>query len=97
MFFKQEQKDRFKIKDELNGIEMQEFISLKAKMYSVLYGNIEMKKAKGIKKNIIKQQILHADYRECMNEYKSCVHSIHMIRSKNIKYIRFHKIKQHFG
>ena len=74
-----------KRKDELNGIKMQEFIGLKAKMYSVLYDNIEIKKAKGVKKNVIKQQIRHADYRECIYEYKKCVHSINMIRSEKHK------------
>ena len=39
-----------KMKDELNGVKMEEFIGLKAKMYSVLYDANEMKKAKGVKK-----------------------------------------------
>ena len=38
------------MKDELNGVKMEEFIGLKAKMYSVLYDANEMKKAKGVKR-----------------------------------------------
>ena len=70
-----------KMKDELNGIKMEEFIGLKAKMYSVLYDNIEMKKAKGVKKNVIKQHIRHADYRDCIYNYRKLTHSMNMIRS----------------
>ena len=66
-----------KMKDELNGIKMQEFIGF--------YDNIEMKKTKGVNKNVIKQQIHHADYRECICEYKKCVHSMNMIRSEKHK------------
>ena len=74
-----------KMKDKLNGIKMQEFIGLKTKMYSVLYDNTEMKKAKGVKKNVIKQKIRHANYRECIYEYKKCVNSMNMIRSEKHK------------
>ena len=34
---------------------------------------------------MIKQQLRHADYRECIYEYKKCVHSMNMIRSEKHK------------
>ena len=68
-----------KMKDELNGIKMEEFIGLKAKMYFVLYDNIEMKKAKGVKNN--EQHIRHADYRDCIYNYRKLTHSMNMVRS----------------
>ena len=36
-----------KMKDELNGLIMKEFVGLRAKTYSVSYRSHEMKKAKG--------------------------------------------------
>ena len=65
---------------------MQEFIGLKAKIYSIiLYKDIEKKKAKGVKKNVIKQEIRHADYRDCVYNYKKYVHPMNTIRSEKHK------------
>ena len=51
-----------KFKDELNGVPMEEFIGLKAKMYSLKYKEegqiIESKRAKGVKKCIIKKSLM---------------------------------------
>ena len=52
------------MKDELNGNVMEEFVGLKAKMYSFCIAGKEEKKAKGIKKCVIKKRITHSDYRE---------------------------------
>ena len=74
-----------KFKDELNGIPMEEFVGLKAKMYSVLYGEQEMKKAKGVKKGVIKKCIKHSDYRNCLFSCGRMSHSMNMIRSEKHK------------
>ena len=55
-----------KFKDEMNGKILEEFIGLDSKLYSnkvFASNNDEMKKAKGVKKNIIKNQIIHNDYK----------------------------------
>ena len=44
-----------KMKDELNGEIIEEFVSLKAKMYSLKTKKEEMKKAKGVKTNVVKK------------------------------------------
>ena len=44
-----------KFKDELNGEVIEEFVGLRAKMYSVKTKTEEMKKAKGVKKNVVKK------------------------------------------
>ena len=49
-----------------------------------IYDN-EMKKAKGIKKSVIKQHIRHTDYRDCVYKFKKYVHSMNMIRSEKHK------------
>ena len=74
-----------KMKDELNGSLMKEFVGLRAKMYSLEYdGRKSMTKDKGVKKYIIKQQQLkHSDYRNCLfdccGEY---LHTMNSIRSE---------------
>ena len=73
-----------KFKDEMNGKLLEEFIGLASKLYSNkdFASNDEMKKAKGVKKNIIKNQITHNDYKICLenNIIKSIKQK--MIRSK---------------
>ena len=44
-----------KIKDELNGEIIEEFVDLRAKMYSFKTKKEEMKKAKRVKKNVVKK------------------------------------------
>ena len=46
------------MKDELNGEIIEEFVSLKEKMYSLKTRKEEMKKAKGVKKNVVKKDIV---------------------------------------
>ena len=37
-----------KMKDEFNGNKIHEFVGLKGKMYSLISGNVEVNKAKGV-------------------------------------------------
>ena len=59
------------MKDELNG----EFVGLRAKMYSLKTKKEEMKKAKGIKNNVVKKDINHQDYVDCLFEERKFMHS----------------------
>ena len=53
-----------KFKDEACGIPITEFVGLKSKMYSYVKDNEEGgRTAKGIKKNVIKNNIKHEDYK----------------------------------
>jgi len=82
-----------KMKDELNGKIITEFIGLRAKMYSVLsIDKEEMKKAKGVKKNVVKNNITHEDYKTCLFQEKKFLHSMNSLRS--MKHQIF-TIKQH--
>lgn len=77
-----------KMKDESNGRQIKSVIFLKAKCYSIIHDNekTEKKVLKGIKKNIIKDEITYADYKACidnnininktMNNFKSSKHEI---------------------
>ena len=50
-----------KMKDELDGENIEEFVGLRAKMYSLKTKKEEIKKAKGVKKNVVKKDISHQD------------------------------------
>ena len=55
------------MKDELGGKIMREFVALKPKTYSYLTDDCEEdKKAKGIKKCVIKRKLKLTDYRDCL-------------------------------
>ena len=61
-----------KFKDELNGIAVEEFVGLKAKMYSLLYANDESHcTAKGIKKQVVKKTFNHKMYVDSLKLSKS--------------------------
>ena len=51
-----------KFKDEVCGVPITEFVGLKSKMYSYIKNDEKGKTAKGIKKNVIKNNIKHEDH-----------------------------------
>ena len=55
-----------KMKDELNEEIIEEFVGLRSKMYSLKTKKEEMKKDKGVKKNVVKKDISHQDYVDCL-------------------------------
>ena len=59
-----------KFKDEAAGKSIEEFIGLKSKMYSYRKEEhekyLENKTAKGVKKNVIRREINHPDYRDTL-------------------------------
>ena len=54
------------MKDELGGEIMEEFITLRPKMYAYKTGNFKAKKCKGIKKCVICKTITFEDYKNCL-------------------------------
>ena len=56
------------MKDECGGKQISEFFGLRAKMYSYRLNETEEKKAKGVKKNVIKKDISFDDYYKCLIE-----------------------------
>ena len=61
-----------------------EFVGLKSKMYSYIKDNKKGgKTAKGIKKNIIKKDITHENYKQTLFENKQMHHKMKTIRSQN--------------
>lgn len=71
-----------KFKDEAAGIPIKEFIGLKSKMYSYIKDNgINVKTCKGVKKDVIKKNITHENYRDTLMNGKQMMHKINTIRS----------------
>ena len=71
-----------KFKDDAAGIPITEFVGLRSKMYSYMKDNQKGgKTAKGIKKNIIKNDIKHENYKEVLFNNKQMYHTMKTIRS----------------
>ena len=87
-FFKDNKKVIGKFKDEAAGKPILEFVGLKSKMYSYLVGEsslkppIEHKKAKGVKKIVVKKEIKHRDYLDVLFNNNIMHHQMNTIRSQ---------------
>ena len=68
------------MKDDLNGEIIKEFVGLRTKMYSLKTKKEEMKNEKGVKKNVVKNDISHQDYIDCLFEEKKFMHAVQFIR-----------------
>ena len=83
-FYKKNKKVIGKFKDEAAGFPITEFVGLRSKMYSYMKDNQKGgKTAKGIKKNVIKNNIMHDDYKETLFNNKQMYHKMKTIRSEN--------------
>ena len=72
-----------KFKDEAAGMPIVEFIGLLSKMYSYAKENGKNEKtAKGVRKYVIKKDINHENYKDCLLNRKQMVHSMRTIRSE---------------
>ena len=70
------------MKDEAGGRIIEEFVGLRAKLYSYkMFEGKEEKKCKGIKKSVIKKNISHEDYKECLFSEKPQMRKMNVIRS----------------
>ena len=73
-----------KFKDEAAGVPICEFVGLRSKMYSYMKDDQKGgKTAKGIKKNVIKKNITHENYRDTLFNNKQMHHTMKTIRSNN--------------
>ena len=73
-----------KFKDKAAGVPIYEFVGLRSKMYSYMKDDQKGgKTAKGIKKNIIKKDITHENYKQTLLENKQMHHKMKTIRIQN--------------
>ena len=72
------------MKDETAGLPIIEFIGLRSKMYSYVKGDEKScKRAKGIKRNVVKNEIRHEDYKNALFSKTQMFHKMKTIRSEN--------------
>ena len=73
-----------KIKLEMGEDVIQEFIGLKPKMYSILYGEDlkESKKAKGVNRAVVRRTLRHKDYKVSLMEQRRFTHRMRRIGSE---------------
>ena len=72
-----------KMKDECAGTPIAESVCLRPKMYSILKADEKnIKKAKGVKKNVVKKQITHKQYMETLFSAKQQRHGMNILRSE---------------
>ena len=83
-FDKTNKKVLAKFKDEAAGVPICEFVGLRSKMYSYLKNDlIGGKTTKGIKRDVIKKNITHENYKETLFNNKQMHHKMKTIRSQN--------------
>ena len=73
-----------KMKDECAGRPIAEYVGLRPKMYSILEaGGGNIKKAKGVKKNVVKKHIRHEQYKEALFRKRTFRQSMDVLRSEH--------------
>ena len=74
-----------KMKDEAAGKIIKEFVGLRAKLYSykMYEGGEEIKKCKGIKKQVVESSISHEDYKTCLLTGKEQLRKQNILRRYN--------------
>ena len=75
-----------KMKDECAGTPIAECVCLRPKMYSILKADEKLeilKKAKGVKKSVVKKQIMHEQYKETLIGKKQLWHVMNMLCSES--------------
>ena len=72
-----------KMKDETPGIPIAEYVGLRPKMYSILKEDSEqIRKAKGVKKYVVKKHLRHDQYKEVLFNNRTFRHGMNMLRSE---------------
>ena len=69
-------------KDEAGGKQIEEFVGLRAKLYSYkISGEEDHKKCKGVKKAVVRKSITHDDYKKCLLTREEQLRKMNVIRS----------------
>ena len=71
-------------KDEVAGLQITHFVGLRPKLYSFkIQDTKEVRKCKGIKKNVVKKGLTFEDYTQCLFSGEKQMRSMKIIRSEN--------------
>ena len=82
------------LKDEMNGMIIDEVVAVKSKLYAIKYGTKEKLTAKGVQKATVRDEINFDDYKNCLFNQRFFKHSNYRLQSKKhqISSIRLDKI-----
>ena len=73
-----------KFKDEAAGTQITHFVGLRPKLYTYkIEGQGEKRKAKGVKKYVIKKSLSFEDYKKCLFTEEEVMKEMNIIRSQN--------------
>ncbi|XP_058029287.1 uncharacterized protein LOC131193286 [Ahaetulla prasina] len=76
-----------KMKDECAGVPIAEYVGLRPKMYSILEaggpGAKNIKKAQGVKKNVVEKHIRHEHYKKALDSISTFHCCIYVLQSKH--------------
>ena len=73
-----------KFKDEVDGRQISHFVGLRSKLYSFnIEDKGEIRKAKGVQKNVIKKSLEFEDYKKCLFSEEEVTREMNTIRSRN--------------
>ena len=73
-----------KFKDEVGGKQITHFVGLRPKLYTFkVEDKGETRKAKGVKKNVIKKSLSFEDYKKCLFSEEKIMKEMNIIRSQN--------------
>ena len=87
-----------KFKDETAGLPIREWVGLRAKMYSMKLDDDEEKKTgKGIKKNVLKKEIKHQDFKDCLFNHQEYAHTMVNFRSQQHQLFTIKQTKKSLG
>ena len=82
LYSEDNKKEIGKFKDEMGGEPISEFIGLQAKMYYVSTGSKEIKRAKGVNKAVVDQEVTHKQYEQAYLEGKTFEYTCPRFQSK---------------
>ena len=69
-------------KDEVRGEVIDDFVGLRAKLYSYkMFEGEKSKTCKGVKKSVVKKSIMREDYKKCLFTRKEQLRKMNVIRS----------------
>ena len=71
-----------KMKDECGGEPIEEVFAVRSKMYLVKLAEKNIRKAKGVKKNVIEKEITHEHYKEALFGRKQYMHKMKILRNE---------------
>ena len=87
-----------KFKDETGGLPITEWVGLRAKMYSMMTEDGKEKKTgKGIKKSVLKKEVRHQDFKDCLMEKREYEHSMVNFRSQRHQVFTLKQTKKSFS